>query len=230
QEAVDTIRRVLVQQSDVVADYAMLASSLGHLGRHEEVQAAIDKYNAIQARFDFDPLTVQEMGWWWYDDMFNYDDTYRVRLQEGLRMAGVPEGPGIDLGLADYKRLISKKAGEYHVLGAPEIDAQTAKALHDRGGVIFIDVRSHGDYDRGHIPGADNLSPAASLSKEGLATVAGKEDAIVFWCMGKYCPYSAYASAEAVLWGYTRVYGFAGGFPAWQDAGYPTETTASPGQ
>jgi rhodanese-related sulfurtransferase len=68
------------------------------------------------------------------------------------------------------------------------------------------------------------------LSKENLAKVAGKDDEIVFSCMGKYCPYSAYASAKAILWGYTHVYRFAGGFPAWQDAGYPTEASRSLGQ
>src|SRR5262249_48063954 len=230
QDAVDTIRRVLAQQSDVVEDYATLASSHGHLGSHEGVQEAIDKYNAITTQFGFDPLTVQEMGWWWYDDTFNYDDTYRARLQEGLRMAGVPEGTGTDLALADYKRLIVKKEGEYDVMGVTEIDAQTAKALHDRGGVIFVNVRAIGQFDLAHIPGAKNLSLPTRLSKESLATVAGKDDEIVFSCMGKYCPYSAYASAKAVLWGYTRVYRFAGGFPAWQDAGYPTEAATVPGQ
>jgi rhodanese-related sulfurtransferase len=45
--------------------------------------------------------------------------------------------------------------------------------------------------------------------------------------MGKYCPYSAYAAAKALAWGYTHVYRFAGGFPAWKDAGYPIEKPPS---
>ena len=228
EDAVNTLRRVVSQQSDVSEDYATLVSSLGHLGRREGVQDAVDSYNKLTAQFG-DPLTVQEMGWWWYDDVFNYDDTYRARLQEGLRMAGVPEGAGTDLALADYKRLIVKKEGEYHVVGATEIDAPTAKALRDRG-VVFIDVRNAGDYNHAHIPGAENLSLPSRLSKENLATAAGKDNDIVFSCMGKYCPYSAYASAKAILWGYTHVYRFAGGFPAWQDAGYPTEASRSLGQ
>ena len=167
------------------------------------------------------------MGWWWYDDMFNYYDEYRVRLQEGLRKAGVAEGAGTDVSYADYKRLIVKKEGEYDVRGVTEIDAPTAKAMHDSGGVIFVDVRAAGDFNSAHIPGAKNLSLPTRLSKESLAKVAGKDDEIVFSCTGKYCSYSAYASAKAVLWGYTQVYRFAGGFPAWQDAGYPTETSAA---
>ena len=173
-----------------------------------------------------DPLTVQEMGWWWYGDMFNYDDAYRERLQEGLRKAGVPEGAGTDLSLAEYKRLIVRSDGLYRVTGAIEIDAPGAKALDDRGGATFIDVRAAVDFNNAHIAGAKNLSLPVRLSRENLAKLAGKDDEIVFSCMGKYCPYSAYASAKALLWGYTHVYRFAGGFPAWKDAGYPVEASA----
>jgi 3-mercaptopyruvate sulfurtransferase SseA len=51
---------------------------------------------------------------------------------------------------------------------------------------------------------------------------------VIFSCLGKYCPYSAYAAAKAVLWGHTRVYRFAGGFPIWQAAGRPVEVGSSP--
>jgi adenylate cyclase len=65
------------------------------------------------------------------------------------------------------------------------------------------------------------------LSKENLSQLVGKDDEIVFFCYGKYCPRATYACAKAVIWGYTRVYYFAGGFPAWKDAGYPVETSAN---
>lgn len=225
QEAVDTLQRVLRQQSDVAEDYATVVSSLGNLGRTDGVKDAIDKYNAITVPSGLDPLTVQEMGWWWYGDIFNYDDAYRARLQEGLRKAGVPDGAGTDLALAAYKRLIIRSAGLYRVTGAIEIDASEARALHDRGGVTFVDVRAAGDFNIAHIPGAKNLSLPVELSRESLAKVAGKDDEVVFSCLGKYCSYSAYAASKALLWGYTHVYRFAGGFPAWKDAGYPVESS-----
>jgi adenylate cyclase len=230
QEAFDTLQRVVRQQSDVTEDYATLVSCLGHLGRSEGVKTLIDRYDATAARNGFDSLTVQEMGLWWYGDMFSYDDTYRARLQEGLRKAGVREGAGTDLRLTDYKRLIVKSEGLFQVTGATEIDATTAKALHDRGKITFVDVRAASDFVQGHIPGAKNLSLAGFLSKENLAQVAGKNDDVVFSCFGKYCTYSAYGAAKALLWGYTHVYRFAGGYPAWKDAGYPTEASASPKQ
>ena len=87
----------------------------------------------------------------------------------------------------------------------------------------LVDVRAASDFDVGHIPGARNISLVVGLSKEALAKVAGPEDEVVFYCHGKYCPYSAYAAAKAIAWGWHRVYRFAGGFPEWQDAGYPVE-------
>jgi rhodanese-related sulfurtransferase len=138
--------------------------------------------------------------------------------------AGVPEGAGTDIKYADFKRLIHDSAGEYDVDGATKIDAARAKALHTRD-VVFIDVRNPKEFGLGRIPSARNLELTTALSKENLSRLVSKDDEVVFSCFGKYCPFSAYASAKAVLWGYTRVYYFAGGFPAWQDAGYPVETS-----
>jgi TolB-like protein/class 3 adenylate cyclase/rhodanese-related sulfurtransferase len=225
EDAVETLKRVVSRQSDVVEDYATLVSSFGHLGRSEDVPATIEKYNALAIPAGFDPLTVQEMGWWWYGDIFDYDDHYRERVQEGLRKAGVPDGAGTDLSREEYLRFIVKSGGEYNVEGATKIDAAAAKALLDLGSVRFVDVRAHVDFDRGHIPGATNLSLVTDLSKANLSEAVGKSSEVAFYCHGKHCPYSAYASAKALAWGFAQVYYFAGGFPAWNDAGYPVEVT-----
>lgn len=226
EEAVETLERVVSQQSDVPEDYATLASSFGHLGRNEEVPAMIGKYNTLAVPAGFDPITVQEIAWWWwYGDIFDYDDVYRERMQEGLRKAGVPEGAGTDLSRDDYLKLIVKSGGEFDVEAATKIDAATAKALHDRGNVTFVDVRASVDFGWGHVPSAINLSLVTDLSKANLSAVVDKGDEVVFSCHGEHCPYSAYASAKALAWGFTHVYYFAGGFPAWEEAGYPVEVT-----
>ena len=92
---------------------------------------------------------------------------------------------------------------------------------------MFIDVRDPISFQAGHIPGAVLLELSSMLSEEALAAHVGKDDEVAFHCFGQYCPYSAYACAKAVTWGYTRVYHFESGYPAWEDAGYPTEQ--SPG-
>jgi adenylate cyclase len=146
-------------------------------------------------------------------------------LLAGLRKAGVPEGAGTDLKYADFKHLISNNGGEYYVAGAIKIDAAKANVLHAQS-ATFVDVRAAIYFRRGHIPNAVNLDLIVGLSQESLSQVAQKEGAVVFMCHAKYCPYSAYASAKALLWGYKRVYYFAGGFPAWKNAGYPVETSS----
>jgi TolB-like protein/class 3 adenylate cyclase/rhodanese-related sulfurtransferase len=222
QEALEMFERVVSRQPDVVEDYATIVSSLGHLGRTEGVDATITKYNELAVPAGYSPLTVQEMGVWWYGDIFDYDDGYREQLTEGLHKAGVREAVGTDLAFTDYRKLISKSEGEYDVDGATKIGVPTAKALHDRG-VAFVDVRAAIDFAGGHVPGAINLDLWIDLANDSLSKVVGKDDEVMFGCHGKYCPYSAYASAKALMWGFTRVYYFAGGFPAWQDAGYKVE-------
>jgi rhodanese-related sulfurtransferase len=92
--------------------------------------------------------------------------------------------------------------------------------------VPFVDVRAHPDYDSGHVPGAVNLSLVFDLSRDTLEQVAGPDEEVVFYCHTKYCDYSAFASAKAVLWGWHKVYRFSGGYPEWVNAGYPVEPAA----
>ena len=226
EEAAEFVERAVNRQPKLGQHYVTLAVIYGHLGRTKDAEAVVQKYNEMDVRFP--PLTVQDVGFWWYGNIFEYDEVYRERLMAGLRKAGVPEGAGSDVKYADLKRLIRDSGGEYDVEGATKIDAARAKALHARD-VVFVDVRNPVEFGLGHIPSARNLDLTTGLSKESLSRLVGKDDEVVFSCFGKYCPYSAYACAKAVIWGYTRVYYFAGGFPAWKEAGYPVEISASRG-
>jgi len=227
EDALSTITEVVNRQSDEPSDFATLIACLGQLGRTAGVQEAIAKFNEIAVPNFFDPLTVQERNWWWYGDTFSRDDGYRTRLVQGLRKAGVPEGADSEFPLAKYKQLISReRQGEFSVKGVTEIDDATAKTMLD-GGAILVDVRAALDFESGHIPGSVNLSLPSALSRDSLGKIAGPDDAVIFSCLGKYCPYSAYAAAKALLWGHTRVYRFAGGFPTWQAAGRPVAVGGS---
>lgn len=101
------------------------------------------------------------------------------------------------------------------------VDVTTAKALHDRD-ALFVDVRTKGSFDEGHIPGAVNIF-SNNFNDNTLAKVAKKDQEIVFYCYGIYCNFSTKASHQARSWGYQKVYYFMKGFPAWWDAGYPIE-------
>lgn len=224
EEAAEFMERAANQQPNIGQHLVSLAIIYGHLGRTKDAETTVKKYNEMEEGFP--PLTVQDVAFWWYGNIFAYDEVYRERLQEGLRKAGVPEGAGTDIKYADFKRMIHDSAGEYDVDGAIKIDAAKAAELHARG-VVFVDVRNPVEFGLGHIPSAVNLDLASAFSKESLSRLIDKDEEIAFSCFGKYCPYSAYASAKALIWGFARVYYFAGGFPAWQDAGYPVETSES---
>lgn len=108
------------------------------------------------------------------------------------------------------------------VSGATTIDGAKAKELFDKG-VLFVDPRSDSDWDAGRIPGAEHLEVNKRLNSDSLSEVIGKDDAVVFYCNGPKCKRSSTACAQAIEWGFTRVYYYRDGFPDWRRRGYPVE-------
>jgi rhodanese-related sulfurtransferase len=115
-------------------------------------------------------------------------------------------------------------AGEY--LGArDQIEQLTASELVDRlrrGSVVVLDVRPEREYGAGHIAGARS-TPIADLDE--IAPTLPKRQEIVAYCRGPYCVYAD----DAVRLLHAR--GLEArrldiGFPEWQRAGLPVETTA----
>lgn len=109
------------------------------------------------------------------------------------------------------------------VTGATTVDSAKAKQLFDKK-VPFIDTRNDKDWDAGRIPGAVHLDIKTSFTEESLAKVVAKKDGeVVMYCNGEKCLRSSHAAEKAIKWGYTKVYYYRDGFPAWQGAGYPVE-------
>jgi rhodanese-related sulfurtransferase len=226
-EAVGVIDQIKAQGSATSDDYMTLVSALGHLGRLDEVPAAINGYNALAMPAAYDPMSIAEIESFWFGDAFDYYRPYVADLVAGLKKTSLRPGAGADMPLERYKPLMARSRGEYSVQGTTKVDALTAKALHERG-VTFVDLRAHLDYANGHIPGAVNLSLFDDLSAETLGAVVNPDDEVIFYCHGKYCGVSAHGSAKGVAWGWKHIYYFAGGFPAWADAGYAVEASPEP--
>jgi 3-mercaptopyruvate sulfurtransferase SseA len=121
---------------------------------------------------------------------------------------------------------VTRKPSGFEVDGAKNIDATTAKSLHDRG-IPFVDIG--GDYRKGHIPGAYNLQwyfAEPGFNEIVLLQVADKSKTLVIYSpmlISEHYIYPAYASAMAVSWGFEKVYYFADGLPGWKAAGFPVE-------
>src|SRR4029077_15250002 len=84
-EAAAFVERAVNRQPDRDEDYKTLAAIYGFLGRVKDAEAAVKKYNDINVPPGYPPLTVQETGFWWYGNIFSYDEVYRARLLAGLR-------------------------------------------------------------------------------------------------------------------------------------------------
>jgi len=204
-------------------DFVSLAVAYGYLERLKDASATVDNYHKLYLELGYStPLTVQETDKWWYGDMFDYDKTYKERLMEGLRKAGVPEGPAPSEEDFDYRLLISRDAEILSVKGVATIDIDTAKELWESG-VTFVDVRDRLAFNAGHLPGAIHLDLHVDFTEERLSEFVDRNEKVVMSCWGKDCPYAAHACAKAFTWGYTQVNYFAGGFPDWSAAGYPVE-------
>ena len=112
--------------------------------------------------------------------------------------------------------------------GATRVDVKQAEALFNDEAVIFIDPRKQSDFERGHIPGAIHLdikSKTTSLTEASLGEAVGGDKAtkIVFYCNGPSCPRSAKGCVMAAEWGYSNLFYFRDGMPAWEAAGLPVE-------
>jgi rhodanese-related sulfurtransferase len=106
-----------------------------------------------------------------------------------------------------------------------EIDnVALAKAIFDRGNVIFVDARSQNDYENGHIPGAISL-PAGQFEKR-IGSFLNRyplEQPIVTYCSGRTCEDSHDLAQFLSDVGFTDVRIFIDGFPGWEAEGYPVE-------
>ncbi len=114
------------------------------------------------------------------------------------------------------------------VEGATTVDAAKAHELWEQR-AVFIDVRKAGQFEAGRVPGAINLSYGPEITGEqpfnaaALESNVGKNDPVVIYCNDEGCDRSSWGSALALEWGWTKVYYFREGFPAWSKAGYPVE-------
>ena len=218
EEAAEVFERAINREPNGPNVYNYLAATYAHLGRIEEAKIAVEKYNQENEDIGWDPLTLGFVGRWF---AFK-EEADMERLREGLRKADVPEGAAPLDEEQTFLALVDESPSGFDVEGATEIDVTAAKALFDRG-VTFVDVRSTGAYKEGHIPGSVHLDLYTALSAENLAEYGAKDEEVVFYCFGESCYRSAHACAKAITWGFTRVYYFAGGFPAWKEAGFRSE-------
>lgn len=118
----------------------------------------------------------------------------------------------------------ASKASPTQVEGATSVDANQARELW-RQGAYFIDPRSTADWEAGRIPGALHMEQKKPVYNEEtvLDFVSGYDAPIVSYCNAESCHRSAELAADLLKWGFTKVYYFRLGYPAWLKTNSPFE-------
>ena len=96
-----------------------------------------------------------------------------------------------------------------------EIDVAAAKAVHDAGDTVFLDVREPNEWNLGHVPGAVHV-PRGQLEGK-VEGVVGRDKRVVVYCAGG--SRSALAADTLQQMGYDRVESLEGGFRGWAEGG-----------
>ena len=118
-----------------------------------------------------------------------------------------------DMTVADFKAEAFKNI--------TQISADNAKALFDKGGVVFVDVREPDEFKAGHILGAKNI-PRGTIEWMVPKQISDDKNAsIVVYC--EHGSRGALATYTLVRMGYKNVKNLEGGRADWVKAGCPVE-------
>lgn len=85
---------------------------------------------------------------------------------------------------------------------------------------LIVDVRSQGEFDRDHVPGAMHIS-FYSIDSGLRETGFSKKDPVVLYC--EHGPRSGIAGFTLKVLGYDQVYSLEGHMKDWRAEGYPVE-------
>ncbi|MBU0482191.1 MAG: rhodanese-like domain-containing protein [Proteobacteria bacterium] len=90
-----------------------------------------------------------------------------------------------------------------------------------RSDPVIIDVRTRGEYDRGHIPGAVHI-PVLSLPFHlDRVPVSSRNQEVVVYCA--HGPRAVLAAFFLKVAGFSNLRHLQGNFVGWEKAGYPVE-------
>lgn len=90
---------------------------------------------------------------------------------------------------------------------------------------VIIDVRTSGEYRKGHVPGAVHIPYYSLWSREDQINAA-KHDPVVVYC--SHGPRAGMAKFALWTMGYDNVVYLDGQMTAWKDRGLPMNTGGSP--
>jgi rhodanese-related sulfurtransferase len=110
--------------------------------------------------------------------------------------------------------------------GVKTMNLAQAYELFQKGQSLFMDARKPEEYRELHITGAVNLPPEKLKERDNpVFTGIAKERQIVVYCGEAHCDLALKVAEKLQAAGFTQVAAFLGGFKAWDEAGYPVDTS-----
>jgi rhodanese-related sulfurtransferase len=115
---------------------------------------------------------------------------------------------------------------EVQFQGVPTLSLAQAYELFQQGQALFIDARPPQEYQELHVAGAVNL-PVEQVQGPRAQEVAGADKGrrLVVYCGQVSCDAALTVAEKLQSLGFNRVAVFLGGFRAWDEAGYPADTS-----
>ena len=106
---------------------------------------------------------------------------------------------------------------DFHM--TPQITAdEVYKALSEKRDVVFLDVRTPGEFGKGKIEGSINI-PVDEIGDIISTSLPDKEKTIFAYCLSG--SRSSVAADQMVMLGYTNVYSMTSGLLMWRSKQYP---------
>ncbi|MFC1834714.1 rhodanese-like domain-containing protein [Thermodesulfobacteriota bacterium] len=107
------------------------------------------------------------------------------------------------------------------------INEKDARKLFASGEAVFVDARSHEDYDKSHVEGAIFLPPEDVEERYVLVQPLLPEDArIILYCYGPECDMAERVAEFLGQLGYRNMKIMSAGYAAWEKAGYPVSQSS----
>ncbi len=125
----------------------------------------------------------------------------------------------------EYAFTLGERSGVFHVLELEaanyhELAADEAAALIKNVKPVIIDVRTEGEYNSGHIPGANLLPVQVFADKLGSLEKFKDDDILLYCASGNRSTVAAKILIDA---GFTKVYNLRRGIGDWARNGFPIE-------
>ena len=125
--------------------------------------------------------------------------------------------------LLDQKR---QERREVQFQGVRTLDLAQAHQTWQEKRALFVDARKAEEYQELHVQGAVNVPPETweELPASELMQMDRTRELVVY-CSQESCDDALKLGKKLKAAGFTRVMAFTGGFRAWDEAGYPADTS-----